>query len=196
MNMQQMNCEGCGQSAPSYDIVNFGSSEKGFKQLCSLCFNAEIAERSGHGNFENIRLEPIWITDCSGEKHQFHLLTRLMGNIVTLNAFELREGNPAGYTFQIIGAPEDDLFLLLGKLVQKIRRSLSVKYLEEDDHHGLQIKDMAVRGRIECGQSETSQVPTVVVDGRELSWNEFGRILTSFDGWQFKLEICDQSDEL
>lgn len=118
-----------------------------------------------------------------------------MGSMLTLNAFELYEGNPAGHEFQIVGTPEDDLFLLLGQIVQKIRRSLSVKYLAEDDRQELQIADMLVRGRIECDQSETGHVPVMVVDGRRLAWDEFGRLLTSFDGCQFKLEICDPSDE-
>jgi hypothetical protein len=39
-------------------------------------------------------------------------------------------------------------------------------------------------------------VPLVVVDGREITWEEFGRMLMTFEGWQFKLEIRDISEEL
>jgi hypothetical protein len=34
---------------------------------------------------------------------------------------ELRDGNPGGYQFQLIGEPEDDLLALLGRLIDKIR---------------------------------------------------------------------------
>ncbi len=194
--MQNYTCDECGQSVPSYDVVHYGSQEDGFKKLCTQCFNAAVALRSGVESFENIRLEPIGITDCAGELHQFHFQTRLLGNMVTIDGFELVDGNPDGYTFQIIGDPEDDLFVLLGKLVQKIRKTLSVKYLEDDAHHGLRIKDMEVRGRIESDYSDADRVPVMVIDGREISWDEFGRMLMMFEGWQFRMEICDRSDEL
>ena len=188
-------CEGCGESVPGYDIVHYGSIDSGYRLLCTRCFNAEVVKRSGVDDFENIRLEPIGITDCDGETHQFHFQTRLLGNIVALEAFELRDGNPGGYECQIIGDPKDDLFGLLGRLVQKIRRMLSIKHIKEDEQHGLQIANEVVRGRIDGDYSGPERSPVVVVDGREISWNEFGEMLLTFEGWQFKLEIFDRTDE-
>nr|WP_281355946.1 hypothetical protein [Azoarcus taiwanensis] len=37
--------------------------------------------------------------------------------------------------------------------------------------------------------------PLLVIDGREISWDEFGRMLMAFEGWQFKLDMVDRSDE-
>ena len=194
MNKHQVNCEECREVTPSYDIVSVGSIERGYRQLCGRCFNAAMAELSGLDEFENFRLEPIGITDCAGETHQFHFRTRLFGTGVALDAFELRGGDPAGYQFQIVGDPEHDLFQLLGKLIQKIRRALSIKHVE-DDGHGLQIVDQTVRGRIEWDEFQVDHMPLIVVDGREISWEQFGRMLMTFEGWQFKLEIRDPSDE-
>jgi hypothetical protein len=54
-----------------------------------------------------------------------------------------------------------------------------------------------VRGKIEWDESiDHEQVPVLVIDGRQISWNEFGRMLMSFEGWQFKLEIRDKSEDL
>jgi hypothetical protein len=39
-------------------------------------------------------------------------------------------------------------------------------------------------------------VPLLVIDGREITWEEFGRMLMTFEGFQFKLEICDRSEEV
>ena len=191
--MHQDHCEECGEITPGDDTVHYGSMDSGYRQLCTRCFNAEVAELHGLDDLENIRLEPIGLTDCAGEEHQFHFQTRLLGGIVSLEAFELREGNPAGYTFQLIGRPEDDLFALLGRLIQRIRKALSVRHIE-DSQHGLQIVDDTVRGRIEW--DEDGRVPLMVVDGREISWEEFGQMLMSHEGWQFKLEILDPSDEV
>ena len=56
--------------------------------------------------------------------------------------------------------------------------------------------DLLVRGRIAWDSEEDGRVPIVVVDGREISWEQFGRMLMTFEGWQFKLEIRDKSEEV
>ena len=104
-------------------------------------------------------------------------------------------GNPAGYEFQLVGDAEGDLFILLGKLIQRIRKAFSVRHIKDGDY-GLQVVDETVRGRIEWDDEEDGRVPLMVVDGREISWEEFGQMLMSHEGWQFKLEIFDRSDEV
>ena len=195
-NMQEIICEGCGAITPSHDAVNYSSEDGRSQLLCSRCFNAEVAKLSGLESFDNIRIQPIGITDCAGETHQFHFTQRLLGNMVALDAVEIREGSPDGYRFQMIGDPEGDSFELLGRLVGKIRRTLSVKHITDNDRHGLQIADQTVRGRIEGDYSGADRTPIVVVDGREISWDEFGRMLMTFEGCQFKLEIRDISEDL
>jgi hypothetical protein len=36
----------------------------------------------------------------------------------------------------------------------------------------------------------------LVIDGREVSWEEFGRMLMTFEGWQSRMEIRDRSEEV
>jgi hypothetical protein len=188
-------CEACGTAAPAYDVVNYGSIEGGYRQLCSQCFNAEVASAQGLERFENVRFDQVVMTDCAGEAHEFHFRTHLLGSMVALDAFELKGGEPAGYKFQILGDPEGDVLSLLGRLVERIRRSLSVKHLEQSQH-GLQIAAQTVRGRIEWDETEDGRLPLVVIDGRDISWEEFGRMLMTFEGWQFRMEIADRSDEI
>lgn len=192
--MHQDRCEECGEITPGYDTVHYGSLDSGYRQLCTRCFNAEVAELHGLDDFGNIRLTPIGLTDCAGEEHRFHFQTRLLGGIAFLDACELHEGNPAGYKFQLVGDAEDDLFILLGKLIQRIRKTLSVRHIKDGDY-GLQVVDETVRGRIEWDDEEDGRVPLMVVDGREISWEEFGQMLMSFEGWQFKFEVFEQSDD-
>lgn len=192
--MRQVQCEGCGESTPDYDIVSYGTTGQGYRDLCSRCFNAEVARHTGHESFASIRFEPIGMVDRAGEKHEFHFQTRLLGDIVALDAFELRDGSPAGYRFQVVGHPDDDVFVLLGRLIEKVRRALSTPHLMESEY-GLQIADNTVRGRIEWDDSAAERTPLIVVDGREISWEDFGRMLMTFEGWQFKLEISDPSEE-
>jgi hypothetical protein len=193
---QPIRCVSCAQITPSYEIVNYGSMEHGYRQICMQCLNKEMAEAMGLEGFEHAKFEPVGLADGTGKVHEFHFRTNLFGPGVAIDAFELRDGNPTGYQFQIIGDPEDDLLVLFGQLLQKMRRGLSTKHLI-DGQHGLQIADdRVVRGKIECDVAHDDRVPLLIIDGREITWAELGRMLMSFEGWQFKLTIADKSEEL
>jgi hypothetical protein len=187
-------CEACGTAVPAYDVVNYGSIEQGYRELCNRCFNAEVASTLGL-DFENVRLDPVVIADCAGERHEFHFRMRLLGSMAALDAFELTAGAPGGYQFQILGKPDDEPLSLLGRLIGRIRRSLSVKHLVRGEH-GTQIADQTVCGRIDWDASEDGRVPLLVIDGQEVSWHELGRMLMTFEGWQFRLAISDRSEEV
>jgi hypothetical protein len=189
-------CDSCARTTPDYDIVNYGSIEAGYRHLCSQCFNQEVAESAGLTGFENAKFEPVGLVDSSGEVREFHFRTYLFGTGVALDAFELCDGHPSGYRFQIIGDPEEDLLVLLGRLIEKMRRALSTKHLKNGEH-GLQISDdRVVCGRIAWDDARKGRVPLLIIDGREIGWEEFGRILMTFEGWQFKLTIRVKSEEL
>ena len=188
-------CEACGTAVPSYDVVSYGSIERGYRELCNRCFNAEVARVLGLERFEHVRLQPIVITDCAGEKHEFHFGIRLLGHLMALDAFELKAGVPGGYQFEILGEPDGEPWPLLGSLVERMRRSLSVRYLESSED-GVRIADQTVCGRIEWDASGDGRVPLLVIDGQDVSWDEFGRMLMSFEGWQFRVALCDRSEEV
>jgi hypothetical protein len=136
------------------------------------------------------------MTNISGDVHEFHFRTRLMGADVSLEAFELLDDHPSGYRFQVIGDPDHDLMVLLGKLIEKMRRALSIKHIENGEL-GLQIAEhMTVRGLVKWDEASDGRVPLLFIDGRKITWEEFGQMLMSFEGWQFKLEMRDISEEL
>jgi hypothetical protein len=65
----------------------------------------------------------------------------------------------------------------------------------EEGAHGLQISDRGiVRGRIESDPG--GETPVLVVDGRKISWDAFGRMVATYMGFQLKLELRDLSDEI
>ena len=55
----QIRCDGCSQTTPSYDIVHYGSMEQGYRQLCSRCFNTEVAQLAGLEGFEHAKFEAV-----------------------------------------------------------------------------------------------------------------------------------------
>jgi hypothetical protein len=99
-----VSCDACGTVVPTYDVVNYGSIERGYRELCTRCFNVEVASALGLEHFEHVRLHPVVMTDCAGERHEFHFQMRLLGAMVTLDAFELRAGAPGGISFRYSGS--------------------------------------------------------------------------------------------
>jgi hypothetical protein len=84
------------------------------------------------------------------------------------------------------------------RLIQKIENGLAHRYLHSSDFPGdgvsqnrLYIDGTAINGRI----SASDKGPTVVVDGHEYSWEEFGGFLTPLTGFNFRLECFDACEE-
>lgn len=169
--MQPIFCDACGLATPAYDTVHYGSEGGSYRTLCGRCFNTDVARRNGLTDFEHVRFEPIAMTDASGLAHEFRFRAHLFGSGVAVNAFELHDDHPAGYQFQVIGDPQADLLALLGRLIEKMRRALAIKHVE-DTRLGLQVTDdLVVRGKIDCDLGEEDGMPTVIVDGRDVSWS-------------------------
>lgn len=188
-----IHCDACGVDTLPYESVRYGADASA-RSLCMACFNAEVARNHGLTDFDHIKFEPIVMTDFANLDHEFHFNTMLLGPMVALEAYEIKRGSRGGYQFQIIGKPEDDLMALLGRLIERMRRSLAIQHLKLGDL-GLQIADRAVRGRIESDEIPFEHAPLLVIDGQDVSWEEFGQMLLSFEGWQFKLEIRDRSED-
>ena len=189
-------CHTCRERVAGYESVHYGSPETGYRDLCSRCFNEEVA-RLGGLKFEHVQFESVEMMDAAGEPHRFHFSVRLNGEHVALEAFELKDGAPGGYAFEVLGDPEWDLFALMAQLIERMRRALSRRHLERDEGSaGLRIAEFLVRGRIDWDENEDGHLPLLMIDGREVTWEQFGRMLMAYEGWQFKLEIKDPSDEV
>jgi hypothetical protein len=55
---------------------------------------------------------------------------------------------------------------------------------------------LILRGTVDSDPDDDHRVPMVVIDGREISWDELDRMVAAFEGWQFKLEFRDLSEEI
>jgi hypothetical protein len=150
---------------------------------------------NGGGGSPAIEFRPVRLMDCDGQPHDFHFSLRYFPGGVALNAFELRGGIRAGYEMQVIGIPDDDPLLLLARLIEKLRRMLSVKHLRSSDQGAAAFAGDTAQGRIEWDEDQNGEVPMLIIDGKEVTWRQFGRMLMTYEGWQFKLQIRDISEE-
>ena len=193
---RSLRCQTCSRSIARFESVHYGSIEVGYRDLCNRCFNQEGAAAS-EINFSHVQFEPLEMADDRGETHRFHFEVRLLDDQVALEAFELVGGAPGGYQFQALGNAEADLFELIGRLVPRIRGLLAQQHLiTEPNMPGLHIADRLVRGRITWDDNEDGRLPMLVIGGKEISWKQFGRMVMGFEGWQFRFEIRDRSEEV
>src|SRR5438128_1741259 len=188
---QTERCEDCGVATPGYDTVSLSLSATTTRLLCTRCCNARIAKRAGLP-FEHPNFAPLILEDVSGVRHTFHVQTRHGGDHIALDAFELKDGRPGGYQFQVLGEPTQDPSKMFQQLVERLRRALGRRHIEETAH-GPEISrsgaDWIVRGQIEWDDAEGGELPRLVIDGRSYSWYDVGRMLMTFEGFQVKLEI-------
>ncbi len=84
---------------------------------------------------------------------------------------------------------------LFQTLYQRLRRELGHKYLA-DSWRGPEIGDRhTLRGAIEWDSETDGETPRLVIDGRDVSWAEMGRMMMTYEGWHFNLEMFDRTDE-
>jgi hypothetical protein len=189
-------CEICGHLVPGYNTVYLSSQGKS-TLVCLKCYNQKISDSTGF-DFEHIEFQPIFIPDVDGLEHKFHFITRHLGNRTSIEAFEIKDGHPGGYEFSIIGDIEEELFELFGKLFERMRKALNRKHIYWDEatrNWQITAGDL-VRGKIDCDldSPDYERLPLIIIDGKEISWSEFGRMLMTYEGFNFKLEIFDRSD--
>ena len=195
--MGRSNCDSCGCEVARHEsAVNLGSIEDGYRFLCMPCYNAEMAAYAGV-DFDHPHLQPVVLKDADGVDREFHFTTRLLGDRIAIDAHEVQGGEKNGYKFQQIDLdPEREPLEILALLLQKMRRALAQKHLEQDEH-GIHIsKPDVVRGYLDWDDESDGKLPLVVIDGKAFSWAQLGRIVMSYEGWQFKLEIKDPSEEV
>jgi hypothetical protein len=95
----------------------------------------------------------------------------------------------------VLGDHDADVGMLVAAVRAQAQREMGRMYLEPAAHRsGWQLKDCDVAGRLELDPDGGPY--RVVVDGRPLSWEEFGRALEAFEGWRFRLTIEHPSTDV
>ena len=189
-------CDSCNATLQAHNNITLTIGDSS-QHLCTRCYNEVISEYHDV-NFENVTFDPINLSDKEDIEHRFTFHTRLLGDKVAMEAFEELEGEQSGYQFQVIGCIEDDILSLYQSLYEKMKRGLEQKHIEPNEltswpEYSSSRNDI-VRGHI-TSDIDDGCTPVVIIDGHEISWDEFGKMVATYMGFNFKMELFDQSEE-
>lgn len=170
----------CGICRKADAAIRFGEA-----QMCLDCYNVEIAEELGV-QAESYP-ETVSIRDGEGDSHVFVLKKRLDPEGIFMEAAEKGTGD---YAFEIKGDLHGNQGELLLGLFAKIERGLAERFISDWELAGDRLAGTIAYDR------DREELPLVVVDGKTYKWEEIGRMLARFEGFQLKLEMVDPLDEI
>ncbi|MGH8921652.1 MAG: DUF7713 domain-containing protein [Actinomycetes bacterium] len=163
--------------------------------LRDRCFDDRLVASTGWARLPSVP-GPVWLTGADGRRHRMrYRIWRAPTGVVV----ELREeglaGGEDGFEFGVLGGHDADVSMLVAAVRARAEDEMSRCYLEPDPcGAGWTMAGEEVVGRLEWNPDGGPY--RVVVDGRSLSWEEFGLTLGSFEGGRFRLVIEDRSTDV
>lgn len=190
--MTENNCERCGSKFLPYEkIIHLQNNP--VEIICSECFNAEAAMLINI-DLEELNEKTIEVSGKGKKKHLFYICRTVLPMGILLEAIEIQGEEQKGYKIQVRGDVDCNQKELYDKLIKKIKKALSKKYIRFEKTaytSGNFIKDDKVVGRIEGDEKYDDRVPMLVIDGKDYTWEEFGKMLMTFEGFDFKMKILE-----
>ena len=133
--------------------------------------------------------------DAQGRKRLFRITESHLPLGSSLEAEEIRDGEPTGWSFSARFDPEVDA-APYGELRDRLSERLAVRDVVRDLDTGLpEILDRLVRARIVAPLQPDAPGPDLLVDGDRLTWVELGRAMTPYETWGLRLELTKPGEE-
>lgn len=141
---------------------------------------------------------PIILHGPDGRRHELHVRFWRAPTGVVVELEEIGVPPGEGYRFSVLGAHDADTSVLVSLAVSRAEREIDHLYLEPDSHSGGWVMTGdEVAGWFTSDDDQPDGYPyAVVIDGRTLTWEEFGEALSGLEGWRFRLVIEDRLDDV
>jgi len=171
-------------------------------QLCDRCLNARVSARNGWSRLPDP--PPVeTVRAAGGREVRFrYRLTWAPSGVMSAEAEEADQPPGDGFRFTVYGEHDADPQAVLARLRSVVHREVGRAYLEPG-RFGAQAGGSAwiiageeVAGRLDWSGDDSVREPSVVIDGRRFDWEEFGRMVASFEGWEFRMVFGDGSDSV
>ena len=141
--------------------------------------------------------EDFHIKDRWKREYHFKIASFPIPDGIMSEAIEVKKDNTAGYEFRILSDWNADIELTEKRLKTIIKKKINKKHLKRRNGQ-LEIEQYKiVEGRIGYinDPSKTDFDRTFVIDGKEITVEEFVRMLECYEGWGFQFKIVDSCDE-
>lgn len=183
-------CERCESAEVKVHI----HSESVSVHLCMNCHNELMAEEL------EVHLEPLIdsfsLKDFQGVSRQLVVERRLHPIGIWLEASEAIE---FGYKFAVHGELDCNQQELLNKLMAKARKGVATQHVESNVFPNGQPYNTIIHDQL-TGVIEVDETPygtpLVIIDGKPFTWEEVGKMVMSYEGFQLKLKMYDITDDV
>jgi len=123
-------------------------------------------------------------TDCSGQERNF-VISYFRASLGFGVQAEEEEKDGQGFFFREFDATSP--YLALSRLQRRIRQALATRHIEQHETGDFQATHQTVQGRISYAEGEVA----FVIDGQLLTLQQFGKLVETFEGFEFRLDIQD-----
>ena len=138
------------------------------------------------------------IKDKRGKAYHFKVATFLCpgGQLSEAIEFKKKHEDPR-YFFRVLTPFDSDIEKAELLLKAKIKKGIDRRHLEVSNGHLIITDKNTLRGRIESsmGKKDTEFDQVLIIDGKRITIEEFARLIDGYEGWDFKLEMADRTDD-
>jgi len=149
----------------------------------------------GHSTLESG--EDFFIRDRWRHQYHFKVASFPVPTGITSEAIEVKPDDTAGYVFRILSDWDADIDEAEAKLKKIIKKKINQRHLNRRNRQWEIEHYKTVEGRIEYNadpsKSEFDRI--FVIDGKEITIEEFVRMLEPYEGWKFQFRIIDSYEE-
>ncbi|WP_058307365.1 DUF7686 domain-containing protein [Gracilibacillus massiliensis] len=160
--------------------------------MCETCHNLEMSLKLGR-TFDK-EIEAFTLPDAAGKYRHFYIEQLVLPIGVRLEAIESKG---EGYRVAVGDELDTDLPSLYQKLVKKTKQTLSKQFLEKktfpNGQSYVRIKDSELVAQIQS--SGNSHGPLLVIDGKPFTWEEEGKMISSFEGFEIEMKMKESTDD-
>jgi hypothetical protein len=183
-------CEHCGSNEAKVNI----KMEAIGMHLCTNCYN-ELMSEELEVDLDQL-VETFSLKDYQGISRTFNVERRLHPMGIYLEASENIE---FGYKFAVHGELNSNQPELLNKLIEKVRKGIGEQQVETKVFPNGQAYKTIINDQITglIGYDDTSDgFPLIIIDGKPFTWEEVGKMLMAYEGFQIKLKMYDVTDDV
>ena len=184
-------CRACGATGDASGLVHLVTEGT----RCYPCFDAYVRSQSGESPLR-AAFPAIVVTDVNGMPHVFELRATLSSEGHELEAAEVVAYPRTGYRFAVVGPTTASNIALFSQLHATLREALGRRHVELTDFGWQLTADRVVSGRLEWDPDNDGVMPMVAIDGRSFTWEQLGRMLSTYEGCAITLTINDAATPL